>query len=191
MIKNSESTAHGYQPSAAGNAQALEEKGRWTLVFVRELSHVPAKVWLALTDPDHLREWSPFDADRNLGSVGAATLTMAGVPGEQSFASEVRVADAPRLLEYTWGEDVVRWELEEIDSGTRLTLRQSVADRVWLPKVAAGWHMCIDVAERALAGKPIGRIVGSDGRDGWERLNAEYAERFGVENTGWPEDMFQ
>ena len=41
------------------------------VVLVRELKHPPAKVWTALTDPDHLREWSPFDSDTNLGTVGA------------------------------------------------------------------------------------------------------------------------
>ena len=31
--------------------------------------------------------------------------------------------------------------------------------RSWLSKVAAGWHICLDVAERQLAGDPVGRIV--------------------------------
>ena len=43
---------------------------KWTLVLVRDLRHPPAKVWQALTDPAHLREWAPFDSDRNLGAVG-------------------------------------------------------------------------------------------------------------------------
>ena len=33
-----------------------------TLVLVRDLPHPPAKVWRALTEPEHLREWAPFDA---------------------------------------------------------------------------------------------------------------------------------
>jgi hypothetical protein len=137
-----------------------------------------------------LREWSPFDADRDLGATGTATLTMVGAAQAEPIASHVRHADPPRLLEYTLGEDVVRWELEAVAAGTRLTLRHTLDQRTWLPKVAAGWHICVDVAERALAGQPIGRIVADDAkRFGWERLNAEYAERFGVENTGWPESI--
>src|ERR1700704_2256831 len=32
-------------------------------ILVRELRHSPEKVWQALTDPAHLREWAPFEAD--------------------------------------------------------------------------------------------------------------------------------
>ncbi len=53
---------------------------------------------------------------------------------------------------------------------------------------AAGWHICFDVLERLLAGRPIGRIVGAEAMKfgGWQRLNAEYAKQFGVETPGWP-----
>jgi hypothetical protein len=48
---------------------------------------------------------------------------------------------------------------------------------------AAGWHVCLDILERLLAGKPIGRIVGAEALkfNGWQRLNAEYAKQFGTE----------
>lgn len=190
-MRRPEATRDDYQPGAAVDAEVRSDGSHWTLVFVRELRHPPGKVWLALTDPDNLREWAPFDADRDLGSTGAVKLTMVGGETEEAFESEVRHAEAPRLLEYTWGDSVLRWELESIESGTRLALRQTLEDRTWLPKVAAGWHICLDVAERALAGHPIGRIVAGDAkRFGWERLNAEYARLFGVEDTGWPEEKF-
>ena len=52
---------------------------------------------------------------------------------------------------------------------------------------AAGWHICFDVLERLLAGRPIGRIVGAEAMKfgGWQRLNAEYAKQFGVELPSW------
>ena len=52
---------------------------------------------------------------------------------------------------------------------------------------AAGWHICFDVLDRLLDGQPIGRIVGGDAMkfDGWQRLNAEYAQQFGVEMPKW------
>ena len=178
-----------YQPGAAGEAEVREEGGRSTLVFVRQLKHPPEKVWLALTDRAHLREWAPFDADRDLSAPGEVTLKLFGVDEPDSSESCVLVADAPRVLEYKWGEDdVLRWELEPIESGTRLTLHHTVNERTMIPKAAAGWHICLDIAERALDGRPVGRIPPQDTRKfGWERLNAEYAERFGIENTGWPD----
>jgi hypothetical protein len=52
---------------------------------------------------------------------------------------------------------------------------------------AAGWHICLDVMERLVAGQPLGRIVGPDAmKFDWPRLNAEYAQQFGVEPPPWP-----
>lgn len=171
-----------YRAGAPGDVDVVPDGDRWTLVFVRELRHAPAVVWRALTDPEQLRAWSPFDADRELGHIGAATLTMAGDSTDEHTAITVRCADAPRLLEYTWGEDLLRWELEPTDGGgTRLTLRHTVEDKAWIAKVAAGWHVCLDIAEALLDGAPIGRIVGEDAKEhGWEPLAAAYAERLGV-----------
>lgn len=171
-----------FHPSPLAEATAREADGRWTLVFVRDFAHPPEAVWAALTDPEELREWAPFDAPRSLAMVGPITLVMAGGDGTERTSAEVRRADAPRLLEYTWDKDLLRWQLTPTPTGTRLTLSHTVADRSWLSKVAAGWHICLDVAERWLAGAPIGRIVANEAkRVGWDPLNAAYAARFGVD----------
>ena len=183
-------TRDSYQPSALARTETRKDGERWTLVFVRDLKHPPGKVWTTLTDPAHVREWAPYDVDRNLGTVGPIKLTMIGGPTSEVLDGSVRRAEAPKLLEYTWGEDVLRWQLESTTSGTRLTLEHTLEDRNWLPKVAAGWHICLDVAEQALSGHPIGRIVGGEAkRFGWELLNAKYAEKLGIENTGWPANV--
>jgi hypothetical protein len=41
-------------------------------------------------------------------------------------------------------------------------LRHTVTDRDWAAKVAAGWHLCLLVAERLLDGSPIPPIRGAD-----------------------------
>jgi hypothetical protein len=46
---------------------------------------------------------------------------------------------------------------------------------------AAGWHICLDVLDSALAGTPSGRVVGPDAEQrGWESLRDSYAEVLGV-----------
>jgi hypothetical protein len=90
------------------------------------------------------------------------------------------------VLEYNWGGFDIRWELEALGGGTR----PDAVDQHRSPlysMVAAGWHICIDVLDRLLAGQPIGRIVGPEAMKfgGWQRLNAEYAKQFGVEPLGW------
>jgi uncharacterized protein YndB with AHSA1/START domain len=149
-----------------------------TLVFVRDLRHAPETVWAALTDPAQLREWSPYIADRDLGSVGAATATMIDGDVTEDVAASVTAAERPRLLEYTLGTDVVRWELAATGTGTRLTLHHTVGDPSWLPKVAAGWHLCVDVLEHLLDGQPIGPIRGRAAMEhGWQDLHDMYAEQ--------------
>ena len=140
-----------YTPGPASGAQMRKQEGEnWTLILVRELRHSPEKVWQALTDPVHLREWAPFDA--------------------------------PRALEYKWGGNDMRWELEPLGDGTRLTLWTSI-NRRFIAMGAAGWHICFDILDHLLAGQPIGRRVGPEARkfSGFQRLHAEYAELFGIE----------
>ena len=176
-----------YTPGPATGAEVRKEGEKWTLVLVRDLRHAPDKVWRALTEPEQLREWAPFDSDRNLGSVGTAKLTTVGAPRLHVSETHVKRADAPRLLEMDWGGQDLRWELEPLGSGgTRLTLWHNI-DKGFISMGAAGWHICLDVLERALSGRPIGRIVGPDAMKfgGWQRLNAEYAKQFGVEPPSW------
>ena len=172
-----------YTSGPAGGAQVRKEGDNWTLILVRELHHPPEKVWQALTDPAHLREWAPFDADGNLGTIGAKVkLTTVGAPTPQVSETTVTRADAPKVLEYKWGGFHIRWELEALGGGTRLTLWASI-DRRFIAMGAAGWHIALDVLDRLLAGQPVGRIVGPDAMKfgGWQRLNAEYAKQFGLE----------
>lgn len=171
-----------YTPGPASGAHVEKDGEKWTLVLVRDLRHPPEKVWTALTDPEHLREWAPFDSDRNLSSVGSAKLTTVGTPTPLVSESQVKRADAPRVLEISWGGQDLRWELEPLERGTRLTLWHNI-DRRFIAMGAAGWHVCFDVLERHLSGEPIGRIVGAEALSfgGWQRLNAEYAKQFGTE----------
>jgi uncharacterized protein YndB with AHSA1/START domain len=157
---------------------------KWALIVARDLRHSPAMVWRTLTDPAHLSEWAPFDADRNLAAVGPAKLSTVGAPAPQVSESVKRV-EAPRLLEHSWAGNDLRWELEPLGSGTRLTLWINI-DRRFIAWGAAGWHVCFDVLDRFLAGEPIGRIAGPEAMkfDGWQRLSAEYAKQFGVESPG-------
>ena len=170
-----------YKPGPAMGAEVRKDGDSWTLVVVRDLRHPPEKVWQALTDPAQLREWAPFDADRSLGAVGPVKLTMVAAPTPQVSETRVTRAEAPRLLEYKWGDNDMRWQLEPLGGGTRLTLWHNI-DRRYISMGAAGWHICIDVLDRLIAGDPLGRIVGGEAmKFEWPRLNAEYAQQFGVE----------
>ena len=169
-----------YSPGPATGARVRKDGERWTLILVRDLRHPPEKVWLALTDPAHLREWAPFVADGTLGTVGA-TVNLTWVGTSTTIETKVTRAEAPRLLEY--GD--IRWELEPFGGGTRLTLWHSI-DRRFVSWGAAGWHISFDVLDHLLNGTPIGPIAGDDAMkfSGWQRLRTEYAKLFGDEKAG-------
>jgi len=169
-----------YAPGPASGVEVRKGGEKWTLILVREMRHSPQKIWQALTDPAQLREWAPFDADQSLGSEGTTVkLTTVGAPTLHVTEAKVTRADAPKALEYNWGDFDLRWELEAIGSGTRLTLWTNI-DRRFISMGAAGWHICFDVLDHLLAGDPIGRIVGPEAMkfSGWQRLNAEYSKQF-------------
>lgn len=167
-----------YSPGPAGGAKVQKDGDKWTLILVRELRHAPTMVWGALTDPAQLREWAPFEADRSLATAGAqVNLRWAGTANVSS--TTVTRAEAPNVLEF----HDIRWELEPVGSGTRLTLWHKI-DHNYIAWGAAGWHICFDVLDRLLAGEPIGRLAGADAVrfGGWQRLKGEYEKQFGIQN---------
>jgi uncharacterized protein YndB with AHSA1/START domain len=170
-----------FEPGPLAEVECNARGNGWELAFVRDLRHPPEKVWAALTEPAQLQEWSPFTADRDLSRVGDATLTMIDGDASVDLPGSVRRAEPPTLLEYTWGDDVLRWELAATASGTRLTLRHTIADRDGVVKAAAGWHLCLVVADHLLDGEPIGPILGEDALNyGWEELRDAYAEKLAI-----------
>jgi uncharacterized protein YndB with AHSA1/START domain len=172
-----------YQPGRADVAQVLKDGENWTLVLTKKLRHSPEQVWEALTDPSQLREWAPFDADGSLGTSGnVVRLTTVGAPTPYVSETTVIKAERPKVLVYDWGGNDMRWELEPVDGGTKLTLWTTI-DRPYIAMGAAGWHICFDVLDHLLAGNPLGRMAGPQTMqmEGWRRLTREYAKQFGVE----------
>lgn len=167
-----------FRPGPPAEVTRVPAGDRWDLVFARDLRHPPEAVWAALTEPARLAEWAPFLASRDLGTPGDATLST--VDGRHTYPEPARVlrAERPTLLEYTWGLSLLRWELVATDAGTRLTLRHRIDRPDLAPAMAAGWHLCLDVAGHLLDGDPVGPIRGAEAKEfGWERLRDAYAER--------------
>lgn len=167
-----------FDPGPPADATVTGAGDAWTLIFVRALPHPPERVWAALTEPERLDQWAPFAAARDLSATGETTLTMIDGPDRTDLPVTVLRADPPTLLEYTFGDDLLRWELTAADGGTRLTLRHTFAKRDEAPMYAAGWHLCVAVLGRLLDGEPVGVIRGRDAlAHGWEDLRATYAEK--------------
>lgn len=160
---------------------------RWALTVIQLFPHSAAAVWSALTDPTELGAWAPYTADRNLATVGPATLLMSGEAEETEFVGEVTLAVPPRPLDHAWGRHRLQWRLRPVDTGTEVTLVHILGVGVEpgeLPSMAAGWHLCLVVAQHLLDGSPIDRIFGASALDhGFVPLQNAYVEA--LESPGW------
>ena len=109
-----------------------------------------------------------------------------GLGGLQLLLTPEKRATA---LEYRMGPDHFVWTLTPAGAGCRLVLEHITDERDMMPMVAAGWHLCLAVADANLAGEPQEPIRGADARNyGWEDLAKEYGENLDIPYTGWPFD---
>jgi uncharacterized protein YndB with AHSA1/START domain len=146
------------------------------LTFTRSLRHAPDKVWRALTETEQLGEWFPDGPP--LGKFVEGETVQFGVSDDRpGFAGSVLVVDPPRVLEYKWGDDTLRFELRPDGDGTVLTFTDTFDEYGKAARDGAGWHACLDMLGHALDGtKPAG-----DNGANWRRIHPGYVERFGPE----------
>jgi uncharacterized protein YndB with AHSA1/START domain len=156
----------------------------WRLRFVRTLAHSPERVWRALTEPAELEAWFPttIEGERTAG----APLTFAFRRGEaDAFQGRMIGCEPPRLLEFMWGTDKIRFELEPVAHGTRLTLYDTVDDNGKAARDASGWHVCLDGLARLLGSAQTPAKPAPD----WSDVHRLYQQKFGPEasTVGPPE----
>ena len=101
-----------------------------SISFEFELSHSPAKVWRALTDPVLLAEWLLPVVGLKLEPGAAFTFQSQPYPGWDGVVNcRILEAEEHRKLRYAWVvgdmDTVVTFTLTPTASGTRLTLVQS------------------------------------------------------------------
>jgi uncharacterized protein YndB with AHSA1/START domain len=155
----------------------LEKTGEnWRLRFMRVLPHPPEKVWRALTEPEHLEAWFPTTIEGDL--VSGAPLRFHHRSRDLPVMDGEMIACEPNsLLEFIWGEDTLRFELAPHDSGTELTLMDTLAERGKAARDGAGWHACLDQLAYHLDGDEA--PWSSEQR--WSQVHDSYVEDFGPE----------
>jgi uncharacterized protein YndB with AHSA1/START domain len=162
-------------PAAETDLGTLDRgDGEVTLRYIRRLPHPPGKVWQALTEAGHLAAWFPTTVEGEL---------MAGAPLQFSFREvaiepmngTMLVVDPPAVLEFTWGDERLRFELTADGEGTRLSFTASFAELGKAARDGAGWHVCLDLLGCALASQPPPWT--SDER--WRQVIGAYQARFG------------
>jgi uncharacterized protein YndB with AHSA1/START domain len=129
------------------------ENGRTVLRMRRELRHPVEKVWRAITEPGQLAEWFPAAVELDLRLDGAIKFTFEhdpGAPVDEQSSGVIRAYEPPHVLEYTWGVEVLRWELVPNADGCTLQLTATYDDHAGSASFAGGWTLCFDALARVL-----------------------------------------
>lgn len=168
--------------SQAENGQmegTLEDAGgRWRLRFTRPLGHPPEKVWRAITEPEHLAAWFPQHVSGDWVVGGPLTFRDPQDRGP-AFDGQVLAYAPPSLVEFRWGTDVIRLEIEERDGGCTLTLLDTIDEIGKAARDGAGWHECLDLLACHLDGEHPAWPPGQR----WAQVHPRYVEAFGPEGA--------
>jgi uncharacterized protein YndB with AHSA1/START domain len=159
------------------DGQLTQVGDRWQLRFVRELPHPPEKVWRAVTEDEHQAAWFPDEmhGERVVGAL--LRFVSREAPDFPGFDGTMLVFEPPTTLEFTWGTDILRFELEPTSAGTRLTLIDTFDEQGKAARDGAGWHVCLEQLGYALAGHELPWKP----EDRWAEVNAAYVEALGPE----------
>jgi uncharacterized protein YndB with AHSA1/START domain len=159
--------------STARDGELVElEDGKVAVRFERRLAHPPERVWRAITDAEDLAAWFPDTIEGEFApdaEVRFPKFVEMGLPA----TGRVTEFDPPRLLAYTWGPSILRFELEPDADGCRLVFTDTLP-REETAKNAAGWEVCLASLEARLAGE-------EPPETDWSNLHEHYAGRFGVD----------
>jgi uncharacterized protein YndB with AHSA1/START domain len=119
------------------------------------------KVWAAITEAEHLKQWFPQDAElEDLAIGGGGSFTFEGYG---TFPFVIEELDPPRSIAYRWSNEngrpvapidlahstVFRFTLEPIDGGTQLTVVESGFENLSDPAASlegnrGGWDFELD-----------------------------------------------
>ena len=158
---------------------SLEKDGpRYTLRFERRLARSPQKVWRVLTERELLKQWFPSDVVGEW-TVGAKLRFVfdQGAGGAEEGASlqgEVLAVEPARLLEYRWGESLLRFELIAEGDGCCLIFSESFEDGSVAARNTAGWETCLANFEAVSKGASPAEFS----LDAWRVLFQGYVTEF-------------
>ncbi len=150
------------------DATLLTDRDRPAVRLERLLVDPPPIVWQALTDRARLGDWFPSDVEVEGGRwVEGAAIRFVFPPEVIEMTLEGRVVevDEPHVLSFYWGDDLLRFELSESGTGTRLVVIDELPGS-WAARNAAGWDECLD------------RLAGLEDGPGWKPRFEAYAAAF-------------
>jgi uncharacterized protein YndB with AHSA1/START domain len=162
----------------------IDIDGRPALRFERRYAHPMERVWRAISDPHEMASWFPsnVEGERAVGAeltfVDEAQRAAALDAGEPTrvegpvFRGRVVTYDPPKVFSFTWGPELLRFELHADGDATVLVFTQVVSHQSVAARNGSGWHMCLEQLDALLG-------AGAPTRDGWRDVYDDYLERIG------------
>jgi uncharacterized protein YndB with AHSA1/START domain len=150
----------------------------YLLRFERHLRHPVPRVWQALTEPSELAQWFPAEVEIDLSVGGKITFAYRGFDVDPALLPSdgvVTELDPPRLLAFTWGEDLLRFELTARTDGCTLQFSHRFENRASAPRSAAGWAVCLDSLTAMLDARQA--------ENRWTEYFQHYTESLGADGT--------
>ncbi|NEU31299.1 SRPBCC family protein [bacterium LRH843] len=137
--------------------------------FERYMDHSVEDVWAMLTENEKLTQWfSELKVDE-LRKGGIIKFDMQDGTFEEMTILNLELYS---VLEFTWANDIVRFELTPEQDGCLLVLNETLKVITnHTPKDLAGWHVCLDVIKDILDGRII-----EFRKERWEKWFEEYVK---------------
>jgi uncharacterized protein YndB with AHSA1/START domain len=133
----------------AGKALIVAD-GAFVWSFEQRLAAPPEVAFRALTEPEQLARWFPFEL-RGRRALGAE-LTFVDPSGElPPEHGEITEYEPPRVIAYGWGEQHFRWALAPEGDGSRLVLQNTFSPAMKVERdETACWGHCQHALEAQL-----------------------------------------
>jgi uncharacterized protein YndB with AHSA1/START domain len=147
-----------------------------TVRFTRQLAHPRERVWRALTEPEHREAWFPTTIDGRLEPGAPLSFSFAKLELPR-MSGRMLACEPPKLLEFIWGDETLRFELTAHEAGTLLSFTATFAEAGKAARDAAGWHVCLD----RLAAETGGPAAPWSEDERWRAVHPHYVAAFGPE----------
>jgi len=152
--------------------EVLRDGDRIGVRYVRHFPHPAERVWRALTESDQLRYWLPCDiiGERRPGAPITLRFWPAQVEKyqieEPELTGTVEVWAPPSVFQWTWGGDVLRFELVDAGGSTTLTFTTwpEPPDPDGMARAAGGYQVCLEALRTLLDTGSARPLVDGDGR---------------------------
>jgi uncharacterized protein YndB with AHSA1/START domain len=163
----------------------LTVDGRPALRFERKYRHSIERVWRAISDPAEMARWFPsnVEGERAAGAglifVDEAQRAAAREAGEPTrddgpmLRGTVVTYEPPTLFAFTWGGELLRFELMPDGPDTVLVFTQLLSHQSVAARNGSGWHVCLGALDRLLGAATADAVAS------WTDVYDGYLQRIG------------